>query len=134
MSGSPAAAGPVQVQALLDRLDHPLKAGVLTLRAATLAADPGITELVKWNAPSFRFAGRDRLTFRLAAALPIQLVLHRGAAVRADRDGFTVADPAGLIRWLAADRGIVEFTDLAQVENCVRSGAFTDLVVRWVHS
>jgi hypothetical protein len=34
-------------------------------RTDVLASDDGITEHVKWNAPSFCYAGVDRVTFRL---------------------------------------------------------------------
>jgi hypothetical protein len=53
------------VEQFMAELDHPLKEGVVGLRRAILAADPGITEHVKWNAPSFRYAGEDRVTFHL---------------------------------------------------------------------
>jgi hypothetical protein len=48
-----------QVNAFMDQLEHPLKAEVQALRAIIKGAHPGITEQVKWNAPSFRY--RDYL-------------------------------------------------------------------------
>jgi hypothetical protein len=33
----------------------------------------------KWNAPSFRHAGEDRVTFRLQPGDKLQLIFHRGA-------------------------------------------------------
>jgi hypothetical protein len=43
----------------------PSKRGVEQLRAAILDSNDDITEHVKRNAPSFRYAGEDRATFRL---------------------------------------------------------------------
>ena len=41
------------VAEFVRELSHPLKPGVEELRAAILASDDGITEQIKWNAPSF---------------------------------------------------------------------------------
>ena len=45
----------------MSGLDHPLKEGVERLRVAILNSNDGITEHVKWNAPSFCYAGEDRV-------------------------------------------------------------------------
>jgi len=118
------------VERYLAALDHPLKAGVLRLRTAILAADPGITEHVKWNAPSFRYAGEDRVTFQLRRPDRVQLVFHRGAQVRADTDSFAFDDPTGLLQWATPDRAVVTLTDLAGIDAQV--AAVGSLVARWV--
>ena len=53
----------------------------------------GSREHVKWNAPSFCYAGVDRVTFRLQPGNRLQLVLHRGAKVRDDAADFRFEDP-----------------------------------------
>jgi hypothetical protein len=118
------------VELFMAGLTHPMKAAVERLRAAILAADPGITEHVKWNAPSFRYAGEDRVTFQLRRADRIQLVFHRGAKVRADSAGFAFEDPTGLMQWATSDRAVVTLTDPAQVET--QAPAITSLAARWV--
>jgi len=120
------------VDGYLDRLDHPLKAGVEQLRAAILASDDGITESVKWNAPNFRYDGVDRVTFRLQPGDRLQLVLHRGAAVRDDVGDFRFDDPTGLVEWATPDRGVLTFSDLADV--AAKQPAVVELVRRWVVS
>jgi len=120
----------LDVDEFMAGLDHPLKEGVATLRRAILAADPGITEHVKWNAPSFRYAGEDRVTFQLRRPDRVQLVFHRGVRVRADTASFAFDDPTGLMRWATPDRGILTFSDLAGIES--RTAAVGDLVGRWV--
>ena len=118
------------VDRFMAELDHPLKEGVDELRRVILAADPGITEHVKWNAPSFRYAGEDRVTFQLRRPDRIQLVFHRGVRVRTDSAAFVFEDPTGLMRWATPDRGILTFSDLAGIES--RTAAVGDLVGRWV--
>jgi hypothetical protein len=43
-----------RVDAYLRQLDHPLKAEIQALREIIKRVHPGITERIKWNAPSFR--------------------------------------------------------------------------------
>ena len=85
---------------------------------------------MKWNAPSFCYDGVDRATFRLQPGDRCQLILHRGAKVRADSADFRFEDPSGLLEWLAPDRAIVTFRDLADVD--ARQAAVVDLVNRWM--
>ena len=124
--GTPSAA----VEQYLTALRHPLKAGVLQLRAAILTADPGISETVKWNAPNFRYDGQDRVTFRLQPGDRLQLIFHRGAKVRADAAGFVFEDPSGLMTWAAPDRAVMDFPDLEAV--AARQTQVVALVSRWV--
>jgi hypothetical protein len=103
------------VDEFLDALDHPLKAGVEAIRLGILESNPQITEQIKWKAPSFCYAGDDRVTFNLRAPDRIQLIFHRGVRVK-DASGFNFADPTGLMTWPAVDRAIVTFNDLESVE------------------
>lgn len=118
------------VDRFMAELDHPLKSGLEQLRTSILAADPAISEHVKWNAPSFRYAGEDRVTFQLRRPDRIQLVFHRGAKVRADSDSFMFDDPTGLMQWATRDRAIVTFTDVAEAG--AHAAAVGTLVGRWV--
>ena len=121
---------PPDVDTFLAGLDHPLKTGVERLRAAILASNHGITEHVKWNAPSFCYDGVDRVTFRLQPGNRLQLVLHRGATVRDDAGDFRFEDGSGLLDWVAPDRAVITFRDLDDV--AARQEAVVDVVNRWV--
>ena len=57
----------------MEGLDHPLKEEIGRLRAAILDSNDRITEHIKWKAPSFRYAGEDRVTFRLYPEDRVQL-------------------------------------------------------------
>lgn len=118
------------VDGYLRELRHPLKAGVEQLRSAILASNEGITEQVKWNAPSFCYDGVDRVTFRLQPGDRFQLVFHRGAKKRDDSATFSFDAPPGMLEWAAPDRAVLTFRDLADVE--ARQDAVVALVNRWV--
>jgi hypothetical protein len=118
-----------KVDQYMAALDHPLKPAIERLRALVLAADPSLTEQVKWNAPSYGYARDDRITFRLNPPPAMQLVFHRGPKAKGD-DGFTFEDPSGLIQWAAPDRGVVSFGGEADV--AAHGDALADLVRRWM--
>ncbi len=117
------------VDQFMARLDHPLKAEIEALRAIVLAANPDITEHVKWNAPSFCVAGDDRITLKLFPPSKIQLVFHRGSKVK-DPAGFVFEDETGLLKWLAADRAIATFVEMPEIEQ--KRAQLAGLVDRWV--
>jgi hypothetical protein len=117
---------PITVDQFMAALDHPHKAEIEAIRQAILAADPAITEQVKWNAPSFCYAGDDRVTFRLHPPDKVQLIFHRGAKVK-DAAGFRFEDPTGLLSWAAPDRAVLAVADVAG-----RHGELIVLVTRWM--
>jgi hypothetical protein len=109
-------------------LDHPRKAEVERLIAIALAAAPGVTAHVKWNAPSFRHGGDDRVTMRLSPPPILQLVFHRGAKAKPTA-GFAFADESGLLEMVAPDRGLVTLGPGA-VET--QADALGRLIGRWL--
>ena len=118
------------VDAFIDRLQHPAKTLVVQLRAAVRAADPAIAEGVKWNAPSFR-TGEYFATMNLRAKVGIALVLHFGAKVRQVAAGpDSIDDPTRLLKWLAADRALVEFNSEADLQ--AKQGALQAVLRQWI--
>ena len=81
-----------EVESYLDGLVHPLGLEVRALRDAILSLDDRITERIKWKAPSFVVDGVDRVTFALRPGKGIELILHRGVAVRSDTAAFRFDD------------------------------------------
>ena len=100
-----------------------------TVRAIITAAHPGLTELIKWNAPSFAIGGVDRITMGLERKGGLRVVLHRGAKPQA-LGNFNFEDRDGLARWPAPDRGIVVLRNKAEVDE--RAEALGDLCARWL--
>lgn len=119
--------GTEEVEAFLAALDHPFKPEILAARQILLGAAPGISEGIKWNAPSFR-TSEDFATFHLRAKDGVQVILHPGAKRRDVT--ITIADPASLLQWLAKDRASVKFRDLSDVE--AKRPAFEDVIRQWI--
>lgn len=118
-----------EVETFLAESAHARIGEVRALRDALLDALPGVTERIKWNAPSLGPAGTDRITFRLQPGDRVELVLHRGSAPRA-ADGFAFDDPDGLITWAAPDRGVIVVRDAADMQ--ARAASIVDVCRRWV--
>jgi len=92
------------VIAFLRELDHPLKEDVEVVRRMILDVSPEIREGIKWNAPSFRTVDYFA-TVNLRARDSVQLILHMGAKTKdSATKGVDIADPKGLLKWLAKDR------------------------------
>lgn len=119
-----------QVDAWLAALDHPQKDVIAAVRAVVLAADPRITEGIKWNAGSFRTTEWFATFNVLGPKGPkdVGLVLHRGA--RAVAAAAPVADPAGLLTPLGPDRARVRFADVADVER--KAPTLAALLREWI--
>jgi hypothetical protein len=119
------------VDAFLAALAHPRKDVVEALRALMLSADPSIREGVKWNAPSYR-TGEYFATTHLRDKQGLGLILHFGAKVRGEKTPPAIPDPAGLLKWLAADRARVQFDDLADFK--AKRNALKKVVQAWIRA
>lgn len=118
------------VEAFLVALEHPFKQEILALRQVTLAADPSITEGIKWNAPSFR-TSEYFATMHLRRQDGLQLILHLGAKKRAPAAArATIADPESLLTWLDEDRASILFRSLTEIEQ--RRSVYVDLIRQWI--
>lgn len=116
------------VDVFVAALEHGRKADIERVRALIRAADPRLTEGIKWNAPSYGYDD-DRITFRLKPGDRVELIFHRGAKPKALGD-FSLADASGLLTFLAPDRAMVAFADTAAIE--ANADALQDLVRQWM--
>lgn len=98
-------AKPPTVDEFMAALDHPCKAEVQVVREVILGINPGITEQVKWNAPSFSYKGY-LATFSLHRREYALLIFHDGAIL----DG-----QDGLLEGTYPDRRMVYFHSLEDV-------------------
>lgn len=101
------------------------------LRALAAGAHPGLSERIKWNAPSFALGDEDRITLGLEPKGGARVVLHRGAKAK-DGSGLVFADPDGLAVWPAPDRGVLRFASLDEIE--AKADAVAALFARWVEA
>ncbi len=69
-----------EVDAWFERYDNPMKAAVQRVREIALAADPRVTEAVKWQAPTFMYKG-NIASFFPKAKMHVSLMFHQGAAI-----------------------------------------------------
>jgi hypothetical protein len=118
------------VVAFLSDLEHPLKQEIEAVRQLILSASPEIREGIKWNAPSFRTT-EYFATFNLRTRDRVRLILHTGAKVKATATtGLRVADPAGLLEWLAKDRCLVTLSDAKDIQ--AKGAALQALLREWI--
>ena len=118
------------VDEFIRNVDHPRKAELELLRRLILGASPVIREGIKWNSPSFRTTDWFA-TINLAGKADLRLILHTGAKVKASAtDGVPVADPTGLLKWLAKDRALVTLGDRKDIES--KRKALVAVLREWV--
>ncbi|MEP7155437.1 MAG: DUF1801 domain-containing protein [Betaproteobacteria bacterium] len=123
------AAGSAEVDAFVQKLEHPMKPELEALRAIFLGASSRIVEGIKWNSPSFRV--REYFGTVNLRGNALQVILHQGAkATAASTTGLDIDDPAGLLEWLGKERASVKFTDLAGIKK--NKKAFQAILHQWV--
>ncbi|WP_240647525.1 DUF1801 domain-containing protein [Paenibacillus nanensis] len=124
--------GNQQVEEFLQKLDHPFKTEIEEVRKIILSMEKGLSEHVKWNAPSFYLHNDDRVTFNLHGNGFFRLVLHRGAKAKETvnlKPHFEDV-PKGFMVWAANDRATIKLTDLKDVE--AKRELLKEVVGRWV--
>jgi hypothetical protein len=106
------------VVGFLRDLDHPLKKEIEAVRRLILGASTEIHEGIKWNSPSFRTTDYfATLNLRgVGNDARVWLILHTGAKAKGLTLQGAIADPAGLLKWLAKDRALVTFADAKEVK------------------
>jgi len=117
------------VTARVARMTHSLKPTLEAVRRAILAADPAITEGIKWNSPSFYCHGWFAT---ISSHKPTQLdvVFFCGAKVHSHctvREA--INDPDGLLTWPSKDRALVSFK--ADVDFHARLKSFQSIAKQW---
>lgn len=94
------------VTEFLNKLKHPHKKEMETVRNLILSVSPKICEGIKWNSMSFR-TSEYFATLNWRAKDCVQFVFHTGAKVKPRAKPLKIADPSGLIQWLAKDRCLI---------------------------
>ena len=91
------------VDAWFDRYDNPQRELVLAVREAILDTDDRVTEVIKWQAPTFVYKG-NIASFYPKTKTHASLMFHRGAALD-DPDGLLEGegDVSRVARFLDAD-------------------------------
>lgn len=103
------------------KLEHPLKAEIEAVRGIILKAHPGITEGVKWNAPSFYYKG-DLVVIHVKSTDRVHLIFPAGVKIPDDRGTLEGDYPDG--------RKMAYFYSMPEVE--VKKAALENIVRQWV--
>lgn len=118
------------VVAFLRDLKHPLKPALGELRQVILNASPEIREGIKWNSPSFRTTDYFA-TINVHGKDSLRLILHTGAKVKdVAKTGLKIADPEGLLKWLAKDRCLVTFSNEGDVKD--KCNSLQTVIRQWI--
>jgi hypothetical protein len=123
--------GPEEVDELIKTTKHPLKKAMEALREIILSTNKGITEHIKWNAPSFCFKDDDRITFNLHKNDSLLIIFHRGVKSKSIKGaGNLFKDTTGLLEWLANDRAVVKLYSLEEVNQ--KKPLLKKIVAQWI--
>jgi hypothetical protein len=120
------------VSEFTQSLDEAKRAEVELLRSAIMNAEPGLTEHIKWNAPSYVWDGVDRITFNvLNKEGTVKLVLHLGGTRKEVRAAKPIMqDSTGLVEWISDIRGTLTFKDPDDVTT--KHDAIVSVIKSWL--
>jgi len=101
-------------QEFLDQFDDERKPLLEALLHAIYEDCPHLTQMIKWNAPSFCDNGKDRLTILLHKKDRVCLILHTGVKPKEDKKAPRLyEDHTGLLEWNSNIRATIPFLDTA---------------------
>ena len=126
---------PEKVDAYMKALKHPLKPVLEELRRIILSTDDAIGEEVKWNAPTFFYAGEmapfDPKEYR--RHLIVSNVFKKDRIRLVFPSGARIEDKSGLLTGEYADgRRIASFSSLAEVET--KKAALQGAIKKWLRT
>lgn len=119
-----------EVTRFLNNLNHPLIEEIEQLRKNILAANPKLTENIKWNAPNFCFEGNDSITMRIHPPTQIQLIFHRGAKTQEQPASRLVDDDSGLLTWKTNDRAVATFKNMPDI--IAKNAELNSIINKWL--
>lgn len=108
------------VDAWFDRYDNPQRDLVLAVREAILDADDRVTEVIKWQAPTFVYKG-NIASFYPKTKTHASLMFHRGAALD---------DPEGLLEGEGDVSRVARFLDADDLD--AKRVALQRLIRQWI--
>ena len=118
-------------QEFLSKFSDERKPLVKALLAAINEECPHLTEIIKWNAPSFCDNGKDRMTIMLHKKNIVGLILHTGAKPKEDKKAPRLYDDTtGLLEWNSNIRATISFTDIDDFRT--KRDLFKQAVKTWV--
>jgi hypothetical protein len=118
-------------QEFLSEFDDERKPLVKALLVAINEECPHLTEIIKWNAPSFCDNGKDRMTIMLHKKNKVGLILHTGAKPKEDKKAPRLYDDdTGLLEWNSNIRATISFTGIDDF--LAKKDLFKEALKTWV--
>jgi hypothetical protein len=108
------------VDAWFATYDNPQKALVQAVRDVVLEADDRVTETIKWQAPTFVYAG-NIASFYPRSKQHVSLMFHQGASL---------PDPDGLLEGEGDTSRVAKFADADDL--AAKAASLQGLVRAWV--
>jgi len=100
-------------QEFMAQFDDERKELIEAILTAITEECPTLTESIKWNAPTFRDNGKDRMTILLHKKDRVGLILHTGAKPKEDKKAPPLyADDTRLLEWNSNIRATISFFNL----------------------
>ena len=118
------------VDQYLQALSQPQRDMAAELVSIIRKIKPRLEEGIKWNAPSFRHGGDDRLTLNLSAKDKVRLILHCGVKAGPKRGSRLIDTDSDLLEWASNDRAIVTFSSEDEVRDAKRE--LTAIIKSWL--
>lgn len=107
-----------EVDAWFEKKKHPLEGAMKAVRDIALAADPRITEAIKWSTPTYSYKG-NIFSFTPAKKF-VSLLFHTGALIPGSHSG--LEDGGETAR-------VMRFADVADVK--ARGDELTTVLQAW---
>jgi len=118
-------------QEFLSQFNDERKPLVEAVLKAIIEECPDLSETIKWNAPTFCYEGKDRMTIMLHKKDRVGLILHTGAKPKEDKKATRLyQDDTGLLEWSSNIRATITFRDLAAFSS--KRELFKKAVKRWI--
>ena len=110
------------VDAWFSSYDNPQKDLVQAVRDVVLAADERVGEVIKWQAPTFTYAG-NIASFYPRARQHVSLMFHQGASL---------TDPEGILEGEGETSRVAKFADADDL--VAKTAAVQGLVRAWIEA
>ena len=118
-------------QEFLAEFNDERKPLVEALLKAIIEECPTLTESIKWNAPTFCYNNKDRMTIMLHKKDRVGLILHTGARPKEDKNAPPLyTDETELLEWNSNIRATISFSDLNDF--LPKRNLFKKAVMRWI--
>ncbi|MBB6732323.1 DUF1801 domain-containing protein [Cohnella sp. CBP 2801] len=103
------------------------------VRKIVLGTGIGLSEHIKWNAPSFCVNGQDRITFNLHGKDGFRLIFHCGSKTTGLAGQASLfMDDTGLLEWVAGDRAIAKIASAGDLEE--KRQKLVEVVRGWIEA